>query len=117
VPREGGQLWQKNFNSVAQPYALSITLLALNQKIKAPLAVALRAVSETKELLQSLIVSSETFDYQSAKRALVTLDRKVRELGKLQTRIEGGIRRQTADAPNVCVVDFHASSSRDSRAR
>jgi hypothetical protein len=116
VPREGGQLWQKNFNSVARPYALSITLLALNQKIKAPLAVALRAVSETKELLQSLIVSSETFDYQSAKRALVTLDRKVRELGKLQTRIEGGIRRQTADAPNVCVVDFRASSSRDSRA-
>jgi hypothetical protein len=43
-----------------------------------PLAVALQQITETRRLLETLITSSETFDYPKAKIALRGLTRKVR---------------------------------------
>ena len=83
-----------------------------------PLATALRAITETKQLLDSLITSSETFEYREAQRALKALGRKARELGKLQARMQSNHRRRIAGLPNVYVVDFqNPASARDSRAR
>jgi hypothetical protein len=81
-----------------------------------PLTAALQAVTETRRLLQSLLISSENFRYKEAKAALTALERKVRELGKLQARLEKGERRRITHPPNVCVVDFRKSPAKDSRA-
>jgi hypothetical protein len=53
-----------------------------------PIDVALRHVTETRNLLDTLITSSETFDYPRAKVALRELNKKARELGKLRTALE-----------------------------
>ena len=52
-----------------------------------PIDVALQHVNETKHLLDALITSSESFDYQKAKGALRALQKKSRELGKLRASL------------------------------
>ena len=49
-----------------------------------PLQIALKEISEARYLLESLITSSESFDYVTAKSVLAELDKKVRTLGKAQ---------------------------------
>lgn len=68
-----------------------------------PLSIALREVTDCKRLLETLITSSETFDYPKAKLALKQLNRKVRELGKLQTDLA---REVQPSRPNIHVLDF-----------
>jgi len=68
-----------------------------------PLSVALREVTDCKRLLETLITSSETFDYPKAKVALKQLNRKVRELAKLQTELG---REVKSSRPNIHVLDF-----------
>ena len=83
-----------------------------------PVTTALRAISETKQLLELLLTSSETFDYGQARQTLRVLGRKVRELGKLQSRLNAGHKRKASRAANVLIVDFrNAPSPKDSRAR
>lgn len=69
------------------------------------LAIAFREVSETKSLLEGLIKSSESFDYIKAKDALKKLQRKSRELSKLQSQLAlaGG-------KSNITVVNFSRSA-------
>lgn len=52
-----------------------------------PVDLALKHVSETKHLLDALITSSESFDYQKAKLALKALEAKSRELGKVRAEL------------------------------
>ena len=66
-----------------------------------PLEVALRHVCETKHLLDSLIKSSESFDYPKAKLALKALDEKSRDLAKLTAKLSA-----SASAPPRNVVLF-----------
>ena len=68
-----------------------------------PLSVALREVTECKRLLETLIRSSETFDYPKAKVALKQINRKVRELGKLQSQWQEELKRSQ---PGIHVLDF-----------
>ena len=68
-----------------------------------PLSVALREVTECKRLLETLITSSETFDYPKAKVALKQINRKARELGKLQTQWQEQLKRSR---PAIHVLDF-----------
>jgi hypothetical protein len=68
-----------------------------------PLSVALREVTECKRLLETLITSSETFDYPKAKVALKQINRKVRELGKLQTQWQERLKQSQ---PAIHVLDF-----------
>jgi hypothetical protein len=70
------------------------------------LDLALRHVTETKQLLEKLVISSESFDYPQAKLALEQLRKKSRELAKLKTELE--LRRNLQ--PNIRVVDFQGES-------
>ena len=68
-----------------------------------PLSVALREVTDCKRLLETLITSSETFDYPKVKVALKQINRKVRELGKLQTQWQERLKQSR---PTIHVLDF-----------
>ena len=70
-----------------------------------PLSTALREIAETRALLESIIISSERFDYPKAKLALRELTKKVRALGKTKTKFETLLKQRE---PNICVVDFQA---------
>ena len=67
--------------------------------------VALRHVAETRSLLETLITSSESFDYHGAKAALKQLKRKVRDLGKFQAELE---EQRRITPPNVQTIDFRS---------
>jgi hypothetical protein len=54
-------------------------------------------------LLETLITSSETFDYPNAKVALKQINKKVRELAKLQTQWQEQLKRSR---PAIHVLDF-----------
>jgi hypothetical protein len=68
-----------------------------------PLSLALREITETRRLLEGLITSSESFDYPQAKVALRELNRKVRDLAKLEGRL--GAEFKPSD-PKIHVLDF-----------
>lgn len=68
-----------------------------------PLAIALREITETRRLLETLITSSESFDYPKAKLVLAELNRKVRELAKLEAKLQT---KAPAADPKIHVLDF-----------
>lgn len=72
--------------------------------------VALKEITETKRLLELLITSSESFDYQTAKLALAELEQKIGRLGAMQMELE-----QTIPPPaNVHRVHFESGGLRPS---
>lgn len=71
-----------------------------------PVSAALREVAETKILLEALLVSSESFDYPKAKLALKALQQKVRDLTKLQAKLEKEKKELQARVPKIFVLDF-----------
>ena len=71
-----------------------------------PLAVALREIIETRKLVEGIVISSENFDYMKAKRAIATLERKVKRLGKLQAQLQQAPAAPITKAKNILVVDF-----------
>ena len=75
-----------------------------------PLAVALREIVETRKLVEGIVISSENFDYMKAKRAIATLERKVKRLGKLQAQLQQAHRLPIAKAKNIIVVDFQKAA-------
>ncbi|MEO5803656.1 MAG: hypothetical protein ABIR24_09000 [Verrucomicrobiota bacterium] len=74
-----------------------------------PLTTALRSVAETKHLVEALIFSSESFDYPKAKKTLRLLEKKVRDLGRLQSEMETLAHLRQ---PNIQVVNFRAVPQR-----
>ncbi|MDB6030076.1 MAG: hypothetical protein JWM16_414 [Verrucomicrobiales bacterium] len=68
-----------------------------------PLTLALREIAETRGLLENLITSSESFDYPQAKLALTKLNRKVRDLARVQTKLQA---QHRARFPDICMPDF-----------
>jgi len=74
-----------------------------------PVDIALQHVSETKHLLDALITSSESFDYQKAKSALKALERKSRELGQLRVELQA---QSMETAPANVLVLPSASNAR-----
>ena len=69
-----------------------------------PIDLALQHVSETRHLLDALITSSESFDYQKAKLALKELEKKSRELARVRAEL---LAQTTATVP-ANVVSLHA---------
>ncbi|MBM3835122.1 MAG: hypothetical protein FJ403_17985 [Verrucomicrobia bacterium] len=76
----------------------------------APIDLALRHLSETRNILALLITSSESFDYPKAKEALGKLQRKMKELGDAQAALV--TLWQPADN-NVMPVRFPERGARD----
>jgi hypothetical protein len=66
------------------------------------LETAITKIAESRRTLQSLIISSESFDYVKAKEALKDLQKVLRELGKTQAHLE----QRNGDRSNIRVVDF-----------
>jgi hypothetical protein len=71
-----------------------------------PVSLALQNITETKRLLETLIISSESFDYVKAKATLDLLDKKVKHLGKVQAQLQSA----TPKPANIRVVNFTAIS-------
>ena len=71
-----------------------------------PLTTALRSVAETKHLVEALIVSSESFNYPKAKKTVALLQRKIKQLGRLQSEMESFAH---ARQPNIQVVNFRSA--------
>ena len=72
-----------------------------------PIDIALRNISETRQMLERLITSSESFDYVQAKAALQELQKKVKTLAHLQNELTARRNR----TPNIRVVDFRAADA------
>lgn len=72
-----------------------------------PLDIALKNVAETQRLLETLIISSESFDYPKAKLVLKELQRKSRELAKLQASLAA---QKTNVPANLCTIDFQSGA-------
>ena len=70
-----------------------------------PLAIALKEIAETKSLLQSLLKSSESFDYPQAKAILKELNLKVKDLTRTRLEFE---RAHQAENPEIHLLDFTA---------
>jgi hypothetical protein len=79
------------------------------QHMNDPLSVALREITETRRMLETLITSSESFDYPKAKIALGELNRKVRELAKLEGRLQA---KFPVSDPKIHVLDFSKTDAR-----
>jgi hypothetical protein len=76
-----------------------------------PTELAIAKIGETKRHLEALIMSSESFDYRRAKKALVELQKMLKELG----RLEKTLRATRPQPPNVCVVEFGGPPARNTR--
>jgi hypothetical protein len=68
-----------------------------------PVSLALQNITETKRLVETLITSSESFDYLKAKATLELLDKKIKHLSKVQAQLQSAA---TPSAPNIRVVNF-----------
>jgi len=79
-----------------------------------PLAIALKEIAETKSLLQSLLKSSESFDYLHAQAVLKELNRKVRDLTRRRLQFE---KAHKAENPEIHILDFTAPLSGPNDAR
>ena len=51
---------------------------------------ALRRLTEARQILEEVIISSESFDYRKAKQGLIDLQRIIRELGREEARLRAG---------------------------
>jgi hypothetical protein len=49
-----------------------------------PIDIAIREITETRRLIEALILSSESFDYNRAKATLEELRLKAKSLGRIQ---------------------------------
>lgn len=74
-----------------------------------PLSTALKEIVETRALVESLIVSSEQFDYSKAKLALRELTKKSQALAKTRARFESLLKERQ---PNIRVINFRADCLR-----
>jgi len=77
-----------------------------------PLGTALKQIAETRDLLERLITSSESFDYPQAKVALKKLQRKTRDLAKLEAKFK---RHHLGRTPDIYVLDFKTGEPRGAR--
>ena len=51
---------------------------------------ALRRITRARQILEEVIISSESFDYRKAKQGLIDLQRIIRELGREEARLRAG---------------------------
>ena len=75
----------------------------MNHSFIDPIDLAIRKISETRHLLSLVVTSSESFDYLKAKSALADLELKLRELGRIQSKLEDQNTR-----PREAVIPFRA---------
>jgi len=55
-----------------------------------PTSEALRRITEARQILEEVVISSESFDYRKAKQGLVDLQKIIRQLGREEARLRAG---------------------------
>ena len=55
-----------------------------------PAFEALRRITKARQILERIVISSESFDYRSAKQGLIDLQQIIRELGREEARLRAG---------------------------
>ena len=55
-----------------------------------PTFEALRRITKARQILEEVVISSESFDYRKAKQGLIDLQRIIRELGREEARLRAG---------------------------
>ena len=55
-----------------------------------PAFEALRRITKARQILEEVVLSSESFDYRKAKQGLIDLQRIIRELGREEARLRAG---------------------------
>ena len=55
-----------------------------------PTFEALRRITKARQVLEEVVISSESFDYRRAKQGLIDLQRIIRELGREEARLRAG---------------------------
>jgi hypothetical protein len=55
-----------------------------------PVFDALRRITKARQILEEVVISSESFDYRKAKQGLNDLQRIIRELGREEARLRAG---------------------------
>ncbi|MDX1951389.1 MAG: hypothetical protein SFY81_04350 [Verrucomicrobiota bacterium] len=50
--------------------------------------LAINALGETRRLLEKVVTSSESFDYNEARAGLLQLEKQIRTLSQLQARLQ-----------------------------
>jgi len=76
-----------------------------------PLGTALREIAETRALLETLLISSEQFNYPRAKIAMGQLRKKLQTLTKTKARFEELVQQRQ---PHIQVINFRPPSARPS---
>lgn len=51
---------------------------------------AFRKISRARQILEEVVISSESFDYRKARQGLKDLQRIIRELGREEARLRAG---------------------------
>ena len=73
-----------------------------------PVFDALRRITRARQILEEVVISSESFDYRKAKQGLKDLQRMIRELGRDEARLRAGAATgivasaQVLPFPNQC---------------
>ena len=57
---------------------------------------ALRKITEARQILEQVVISSENFDYRRAKEGIKGLQRMIRELGREEARLRAGMIEESA---------------------
>ena len=55
-----------------------------------PAFEALRRITKARQILEQVVISSESFDYIKAKQGLIDLQKIIRELGREEARLRAG---------------------------
>ena len=55
-----------------------------------PAFEALRRIAKARQILEEVVLSSESFDYRKAKQGLIDLQKIIRELGREEARLRAG---------------------------
>ena len=72
---------------------------------------ALRRITEARQILEEVVISSESFDYRKAKQGLKELERMIRELGREEARL-----RATGPTVGAQVLPFPQTGKTDVQA-
>ncbi len=70
---------------------------------------ALRRITKARQILEEVVISSESFDYRKAKQGLIDLQHIIRELGREEARLRAG--EVSNDVPGARVVPFPCSEN------
>ena len=71
---------------------------------QSPTLTALHSITKARQVLEEVILSSESFDYRKAKQALKDLQKLIRELGREEARLRAEL--DNIHDPSAQVVPF-----------